>query len=467
MGGVPGPSCSRSEPVISGASPTPSACKAAPTWPCSRRARSQRSASSSAEWAKGIAVPARATTRAASWERGVCLWVKSCLRACKWGFAGSSSAGIPSPVSCETQPGRTDDVQTLSLKHARRARFEPIPLRDVSRGPNARLDLLHELAHQAMALGDHVVLVDRLEILLAGGHEGLVAEAGEALGRHADHLPHAVLDEARPHMGLLHDLDLVRALHQLVDLGAHGRLDDLEQRLRLERLGASLGAADVQRADAALVVGGDGDRLEDAGDLVVGEAVLAQALLRALHHHLLRAGARGHALGLDADQPARAEVRRHGRAEQRVDLLRRHAGGGGWLVLRVARRDRDLGPGAVLTVAHALGDVGGERLRLEGLAEDDLVDRLVHDLLESRHVRALLLRPEVDVALELGVEELLHAVRADPDHLLDAGDPDAREAELCRGTPRLDVASEECDALAHGQSSTVSRGPRPNSVLAA
>ena len=62
---------------------------------------------------------------------------------------------------------------------------------------------------------------------------------------------------------------------------------------------------------------------------------------------------------------------------------------------------------ALLAVAHALGDVGGERLGLEGLAEDDLVDRLVDDLLEARHVRALLLGPEVDEALELGVEELL------------------------------------------------------------
>jgi hypothetical protein len=106
--------------------------------------------------------------------------------------------------------------------------------------------------------------------------------------------------------------------------------------------------------------------------------------------------------------------------------------------------------GAVLAVTHPLGDVRGERLGLEGLAEDDLVDRLVNDLLEARHVRALLMRAEVDVALELGVEELLGAVRPVPDHLLDAGDPDAREAQLGRGTPGLDVAPEECDPLGHG-----------------
>ena len=44
---------------------------------------------------------------------------------------------------------------------------------------------------------------------------------------------------------------------------------------------------------------------------------------------------------------------------------------------------------------------------LKASCKHHLVDRLVHDLLEARHVRALLLRPEVDEALELRVEELL------------------------------------------------------------
>ena len=39
-------------------------------------------------------------------------------------------------------------------------------------------------------------------------------------------------------------------------------------------------------------------------------------------------------------------------------------------------------------LADALGDVGGELLGAKRLAEDDLVDRLVDDLLEARHVDA-------------------------------------------------------------------------------
>ena len=107
--------------------------------------------------------------------------------------------------------------------------------------------------------------------------------------------------------------------------------------------------------------------------------------------------------------------------------------------LRVARGQRDLGAQAVLALAHLLGDVGGEHLGLEGLAEDDLVDRLADDLLEARHVDAGLARFEVDEALHLGVEEVLAAVVADPDHLLDAGHADPREADLGRRHRGLDV----------------------------
>ena len=107
--------------------------------------------------------------------------------------------------------------------------------------------------------------------------------------------------------------------------------------------------------------------------------------------------------------------------------------------LRVAGGYRDLGAQAALALAHLLGDVGGEHLGFEGLAEDDLVDRLADDLLEARHVDAGLLRVEVDEALELGVEEVLGAVGLDPDHLLDPGHADPREADLGRRQRGLDV----------------------------
>ena len=112
-----------------------------------------------------------------------------------------------------------------------------------------------------------------------------------------------------------------------------------------------------------------------------------------------------------------------------------HAAGRGRDRLRVARRDRDLGPQPALALAHPLGDVGGEHLGAEGLAEDDLVDRLADDFLEARHVDAGLARIEVDEALEIGVVEVLRAVGLDPDHLLDAGHADPREAHLGVGVP--------------------------------
>ena len=103
---------------------------------------------------------------------------------------------------------------------------------------------------------------------------------------------------------------------------------------------------------------------------------------------------------------------------------------------RVARGDRHLGALGLLARAHELGDVLRERLRAKRrLAEDDLADRLVDDLLEARHVRALLLTAQIDEALQAREEQLV----ANVDDLLDACDADAREADLDTRRARLDV----------------------------
>ncbi len=142
------------------------------------------------------------------------------------------------------------------------------------RGGMAGVDLAPQLREQAVAFGDHVVLVDRLEVLLARGDEAGAVQPGEGGDHSRHHLAHAVLDEARTAVGLLDDLDLVGALHQLVDLRGHRALDDLQQRLGVDLRLATLQAADLQRAEATLVVGGDRNRGEDPLDLLLGEALL-------------------------------------------------------------------------------------------------------------------------------------------------------------------------------------------------
>ena len=133
-------------------------------------------------------------------------------------------------------------------------------MRDVLAG----VELAAQLAEQPEALGDDVVLVDRLEVLLARRHERVVAQAAEALDRAADRLAHAVLDEPRAAMGLLDHRALVGALHQLVDLAGHRVLDDREQLGRVHVGVALLGQPEVERAQAALVVRGHRHGLEDA-----------------------------------------------------------------------------------------------------------------------------------------------------------------------------------------------------------
>ena len=206
----------------------------------------------------------------------------------------------------------------------------------------------------------------------------------------------------------------------------------------------------MEGADPALVVGRDRHRLDRGLDLLGVEAALGEPFAGDAGDHLLRAGAGGHPLGLDPGQRPRPPQRGDRGPEQGVDLLgldpalrRRHR-------LRVAGGDRDLGPQAALALAHVLGDVGGEDLGVERLAEHDLVDRLGDDFLEAGHVDARLARIEVDEALEVGVVEVLVAVGLDPDHLLDAGDADPGEADHRLRRRGLDVGGCRGDRCSGG-----------------
>src|SRR5438067_2139784 len=88
-------------------------------------------------------------------------------------------------------------------------------------------------------------------------------------------------------------------------------------------------------------------------------------------------------------------------------ILGREAGDRRLALAREARLDRDLGPQRVLPLEDVRGDVLGELLREQRLADHDLLDRLLEQLGETRHVHALLRRIEVDGALDVGGDELL------------------------------------------------------------
>ncbi len=125
--------------------------------------------------------------------------------------------------------------------------------------------------------------------------------------------------------------------------------------------------AEVELADAALVVGRDGHGVEDALDLARVEPVVEQALAGAIGEEPLGAGAGGHALGLDAGEGAGSPLGGDGDGVELVDLLRVEAGRGSLDGVRVASLDPDLGAAAALALAHLLGDVRGEVLGAERL----------------------------------------------------------------------------------------------------
>ena len=196
-------------------------------------------------------------------------------------------------------------------------------------------------------------------------------------------------------------------------------LDDLDQDVGVDLRAA--GTADVEGAAGALVVGRDRDEAHDAVDLVLAEPVRAQVVRGLGLDEPLGARARVHALRGDADDaPAGGGVGR-GDADQAVHLLGGDVGDGGALLDRIAGADGHLAAQRPLALDDGAGDPLGQRLHPQGLADDDLVDGLVDRLLEARHVDALLVRAQVAEARDLGVEEPLVALVADPDRLGGAG----------------------------------------------
>ena len=252
-----------------------------------------------------------------------------------------------------------------------------------------------------------------------------------------DHLAHAVLDEARAAMGLFDDLDLVGALHQLVDLRGHARLGDLQQRGGVDLGRALLDAADLQGGEAALVVGGHGHALEDALDLLRREPVARRA---ARARERRRAPARTGTRSCPSPRrrpcgACRARRRPRARAACRSPACgrprRAPACARGSAPRSSPRRAR--APWRARTSSAmccaSVSARNGDSLR------HDLADRLVDDLLEARHVRALLLAAQIDEALQAREEQLV----ADAHDLLDARHADAREPDRDRRRARLHV----------------------------
>ena len=145
---------------------------------------------------------------------------------------------------------------------------------------------------------------------------------------------------------------------------------------------------------------------------------------------------------LDPDHAPRALGACGRDADQRDHLLGLEAGHRRAAPLRPAGDDAHLGPQGVLALDDLRRDPVGEHLHEQALAEDDLVDRLVEELGEARHVDALLVAREVDGAVDLRRHQDLVVAAADPDRLVHAGDARARESEPDGRRGRLHVANE-------------------------
>ena len=204
----------------------------------------------------------------------------------------------------------------------------------------AAVQLPAELACRAVALRDHVVRMDRLQVHLPREEEVRVVELWIRGERVSQRDPHRVLHEARLQVRVLDDEQLVGPLQELVDRRAHRALDDLDEVLGVDRL---LGA-DVERAATALIVGRERNQLEDLVDVLLAETRLEQPVGGTAADEALRARACVDPGRLDAHDASDAPLGRGRDPDQRRDLLRRQAGHGRLALERVPRVDPHLRP---------------------------------------------------------------------------------------------------------------------------
>ena len=286
---------------------------------------------------------------------------------------------------------------------------------------------------RALALGQDIVDMDRLEVDLASEEEVAVRELRHRVEGALEREPDRVLDEARLQVRVLDDEQLVGPLQQLVDRSAHRTLHDRDQVVRIQ---LTIGS-DIEGSLAALVMGRERDELEDAIDVLV--ACLGQALGSAAADEPLRTRAGVDPCRLDADDAAHAGGRRGRDPDERDHLLRRELADGCRPADRPARCDSRFGAKRALAADDVLRDVLGQRLDVQRFSADNGLDRLLEELGEARHVDALLLVREVDRALDLGRHHGLVAFVADAHRLLDAGHAGAGERQPHVGSRGLEI----------------------------
>ena len=207
-----------------------------------------------------------------------------------------------------------------------RRALQPLPHRHVMRRVTAGVELGRDLPEQPVALGDHVVLVDRLQVLLAGEHEGVRVQVGiggrprprsisrtqssTKRGRRCAFSTTARSSERfiSSKISELIDSSTIRSSVSARSSASQPSGQPTHSRPMPRWLWVATGTASKTRSISSSVKPCSTSRSRAAsGD------------------QLLRARAGGHALRLDADQPPDAALGRDRGADQRVQLLRRDA----------------------------------------------------------------------------------------------------------------------------------------------
>ena len=198
---------------------------------------------------------------------------------------------------------------------------------------------------------------------------------------------------------MLDDEQLVRALQELVDGRAHRALDQLDEVLRVE---PEVGA-EVERAAAALVVrSGTSSRMR-----ATSASSKPASPSRSAAWSRTSPCAQGHALILIASTPTILRDAERDAAARPTSVTSScvRSPVRGRALDRVTGGDLHLCAQRILALDDVAGDVLGQPLDEEHLADHELVDGFFEQLREARHVHALARRVEVDEAVDLGGDE--------------------------------------------------------------
>src|SRR5660398_243337 len=203
-------------------------------------------------------------------------------------------------------------------------------------------------------------------------------------------------------MRLVHNIEFIWTLEELVGLGTHGVFRNENKILGAQ----SFLGSNHQRPSAPLVVRCHGKDTQNAVNLLLREIVLQKEVLRVRPHDVLRTGAHSQPFNFHPYQMPYAVLCCSGHTQKGIELLRMFLGHWSSLGHWEVGTNTHLRTHGALSLHHPLSHASGQGLDIRKRLRSQFLRKAFHYLTEPGHVHAGLLRIQVDEQVQGSVEEL-------------------------------------------------------------